>query len=249
MPSFSPLRILLVAVASLAVVLSGWYGFSAVFRDLDLQASRSPQSPAKARVSEASSTDRGEEEGPSLTEVADLRSEVALLRSDLAKVQRQLRQLTQSASQAPLSAKPSGAEEPADAVGLSEQELREQEAELIEAENQRSLARMAAGEAALRQESTDGVWSLQAMDALRQALGSEEFSGTQVQNMECRATLCRLEVVHADREQQMRFEQHFSFNVGSLLSRMMMHSEEQTDGTISVTIYLAREGHQLPYSE
>jgi hypothetical protein len=133
--------------------------------------------------------------------VADLRSQVALLRSDLDEVQRQLRQLVQSASQTPLSAKPSGAEEPADAVVLSEQELREQDADVIEAENQRSLARMAAWEAALQQESADGVWSLQAMDALGQALGSAEFSSTKVQDMECRATLCRLEVVYADQEQ------------------------------------------------
>ena len=201
MPSFSPSRLLLVAVASLTVVLSGWYGISAVFRDLDLQAPRDPQSPAEAQFSEASSTDRGEEEGPGLTEVADLRSQVALLRSDLDEVQRQLRQLVQSASQTPLSAKPSGAEEPADAVVLSEQELREQDADVIEAENQRSLARMAAWEAALQQESADGVWSLQAMDALGQALGSAEFSSTKVQDMECRATLCRLEVVYADQEQ------------------------------------------------
>jgi hypothetical protein len=84
------------------------------------------------------------------------------------------------------------------------------------------------------------------MDTLRQALASEGFSGTKVQAMECRAALCRLEVVHADREQQMRFEQHFSFNVAQLLPRMIMHSEDQTDGTISATIYLAREGHELP---
>lgn len=249
MPSFSPSRLLLVTVASLAVVPSGWYGFSAVFRDLDLQAPRNPQLPAEAQVSEVSSTDRGEEEVPGLTEVADLRSQVALLRSDLAKVQRQLRHLVQSASQAQLSVKPSGAEEPADAVVLSEQELREQEADMIEAENQRSLAHMAAGEAALQQESADDVWSSQAMDALGQALGSEEFSSTKVQDMECRTTLCWLEVEHRDKEQQMAFEQQFSFKVGQLLPRMMMHSEEQTDGTISVTIYLAREGHQLPHSE
>lgn len=249
MPSFSPSRLLLVAVASLTVALSEWYGFRTASRDQDLQVPRDPQSPAEAQVSEASFTDRGEEEEPDLTEVADLRSQIALLRSDLAKVQRHLRQLAQSAAHAQRSAKPSGAEEPANAVVLSEQELREQEADVIEAEKQRSLGRMAAGEAALQQESADGVWSIQAMDALGQALGSEKFSSTKVQDMECRATLCRLEVVYADQEQQMRFEQHFSFKVGQLLPRMMMHSEEQTDGTISAAIYLAREGHELPRSE
>ena len=249
MPSFSPSRLLLVAVASLTVVLSGWYGISAVFRDLDLQAPRDPQSPAEAQFSEASSTDRGEEEGPGLTEVADLRSQVALLRSDLDEVQRQLRQLVQSASQTPLSAKPSGAEEPADAVVLSEQELREQEADMIEAENQRSLARMAAGEAALQQESADGIWSIQAAEALREALANEALSGTTVQDIDCRSTLCRLQVMHDNREQQALFEHDFRFKVGQLLPRMMMHSEEQTDGTISVTIYLAREGHELLRSD
>jgi hypothetical protein len=243
MASFSPSRLLLVAVASLVVVLSGWYGFSAVFHDQNLQAPRGTQSLVGAQVSEASSTDRGEEEGP------DLRSQVALLRSDLAKVQRQLRQLAQSASQAQRSAKPSGAEEPADAVVLSEQELREQEADMIEAENQRSLARMAAGEAALQQESADGVWSIQAAEALREALANEALSGTTVQDINCRSTLCRLQVVHDNREQQALFEHDFSFKVGQLLPRMMTHSEEQTDGTISATIYLAREGNELPRSD
>ncbi|MGH8487678.1 MAG: hypothetical protein ACREXS_02070 [Gammaproteobacteria bacterium] len=190
-----------------------------------------------------------EKDGQVDPESVDLRSQIALLRSDLAKVQRQLRQLVQSAAHAQQSAKPSGTEKPADAVVLSEQELRDQDADVIEADNQRSLARMAAGETVLQQESADGVWSIQAMDALGQALGSEEFSSTKVQDMECRATLCRLEVVYADQEQQMRFEQHFSFKVGQLLPRMMMHSEEQTDGTISAVIYLAREGHDLPPPE
>lgn len=214
-------------------------------------------SPKSASAVRADNTFRSARLGPSAAnekdgqvdpEAVDLRSEVALLRSDL-EMQRQLRQLAQSASQTQLSAKPSGAEEPADAVVLSEQELREQEADAIEAENQRSLARMAAGEAALQQESADGVWSIQAAEALREVLASEALSGTTVQDIDCRSTLCRLQVVHDNREQQALFEHDFRFKVGQLLPRMMMHSEEQTDGTISATIYLAREGHELPRSD
>jgi hypothetical protein len=210
--------------------------------------SDSPPDPAAAvRLDNTGAVN--EKDGQANPEVADLRSQVALLRSDLDEVQRQLRQLVQSASQAPLSVKPSSAEEPADAIVLSEQELREQEADMIEAENQRSLARMAAGEAALQQESADGVWSIQAAEALREALASEALSGTAVQDIDCRSTLCRLQVVHDNREQQALFEHGFSFKVGQLLPRMMMHSEEQTDGTISATMYLAREGNELPRSD
>lgn len=182
--------------------------------------------------------------------IADLRSEVALLRSDLSEVRGQLRRLMQTSSSSAASTK-AAPKQPLDtaqdsSVPLSEQELQEEEANAIEEERQGSFARMQAAEAALRQETTDAVWSAQAMDTIRSAMENDGLAGTVLQDIECRATLCRMEVVHADPTMQSVFENDVRFEVARFLPRAMMHSEERFDGTISATIYFAREGHDLP---
>lgn len=183
--------------------------------------------------------------------IADLRSEVALLRSDLSEVRGQLRRLMQTSSSSAASTKaaqdqPSDTAQDWSSAPLSEQELQEEEANAIEEERQRSLARMQAAEAALRQETTDAVWSAQAVDTIRSAMENDGLAGTVLQDIECRATLCRMEVVHANPTMQSVFENDVRFEVARFLPRAMMHSEERFDGTISATIYLAREGQDLP---
>lgn len=247
----------LLGIGVVPCVMIAW-GFAEFGREssapLTTASSMSTYSTSAVGVSGADGTNQ--EDDMAEPAAADLRSEVALLRSDLAEVQQQLRRLArtvQSAkSQAVREDKPTGTDETgytAVSAALSEQELREQEAKAIDEDYERSVARMEAGEAALRSESTDVIWSTQAAEALLAAFQNEELSGTAVRDLECRATLCRVELAHRNPERQLAFEQQFRFKIGTILPRMTMHSEEQQDGTISATIYLAREGHDLPRPE
>jgi hypothetical protein len=188
-------------------------------------------------------------EGRLELEFADLRQQVALLKSEVARIQRQWRQRAYAAAQVRRSATPTGTAAPADAVVGSAQESHEHDAKTMAREHQQSLARMAAGEAALQRETPSDVWSVQATEALREALASEEFAATTVHEIDCRSTLCRLQVVHEDPIQQALFQNSFTFKVGPLLPKMMMHTDELGDGTISATLYLAREGHALPRAD
>jgi hypothetical protein len=181
--------------------------------------------------------------------VAELQHQVALLRAEVAKLQQHVRQHAPAAAPVRRLARPRDAAAPADAGDGSAQELPEDDATALEAERQRGRARMAAGAAALHRESPDNVWSVQATEAIDEALAREEFAGTMVQEIDCRATLCQVQVVHADPAEQALFQQTFSFQVGPLLPKMMMQTEELDDGSISATLYLAREGYALPHAD
>jgi hypothetical protein len=174
-----------------------------------------------------------------------LRQEVVRLRTDLAALQAQMR-VTQSTRGVAGAAPASVAEGTAFGGELSEEELKAQEVEAAARDHQRSLARMQAYEASLRAESIDAAWSNEAVDALKEAFTSQELSATGLQDIECRATLCRIEVVHADEEKRREFERTFVEKVAPVLPSAVMHTEEHEDGSSATTVYLARQGHQLP---
>jgi hypothetical protein len=64
--------------------------------------------------------------------------------------------------------------------------------------------------------------------------------------VECRATLCRVEVTHKDRQARVVFEQQFILAVAELLPQVMMQTVESENGTSSTILYLVRDGYDLP---
>lgn len=66
------------------------------------------------------------------------------------------------------------------------------EMQKLEAESEkRILAQAEANEAALWKETEDPAWSGEARDLIASAVAAEELAATSVQDLECRATLCR----------------------------------------------------------
>ncbi len=80
----------------------------------------------------------------------------------------------------------------------------------------------------------------------RRAFESEELTKAAVLVVECKSTLCRVEVEHEKQADVSLFELWFPHKVGDLLSRFTMQHEEHGDGGVATVIDMAREGFSLP---
>ena len=86
---------------------------------------------------------------------------------------------------------------------------------------QRILAQAEANEATLQKETEDSTWSGEARDLIINAIADGGLAGTSIQDVECRATLCRVEVTHKDRQARAVFEQRFMPAIAQLLPQAM----------------------------
>jgi hypothetical protein len=188
--------------------------------------------------------------GESGGDIEALRREVALLRGDLAAVQRRLKQLTRRGGEAERQDVTHGS---AVSDGMPTIDPREglavyaAERQRLEAESeQRILAQAEANEAALQKETEDPTWSGEARDLIASAVAAGGLAATSVEDVECRATLCRVEVTHKDRQARAVFEQRFMPAVAQLLPQAMSRTVENENGSTSSVVYLARDGHDFP---
>ncbi|MGH9891510.1 MAG: hypothetical protein ACREA0_05905 [bacterium] len=104
-------------------------------------------------------------------------------------------------------------------------------------------------EASLEAETVDSAWSGSTADLIREVFAADELAGASLQDIDCRATLCRVEVQHRDEAKLRKFQHLFPFRVSQVLPRLMMHRIENADGSITTYLYLARQGHRLPTAE
>lgn len=95
-------------------------------------------------------------------------------------------------------------------------------------------------------ENIDYQWSAQTSDLIAQNLENSEQIKTDLESLECRATLCRVEVNHHDASIAEEFELQFPLQVGEALPQINYLYEPQDDGSVSVVMYLARDGYDLP---
>jgi hypothetical protein len=185
-------------------------------------------------------------------DVFALRQEVMNLRTELAAFKHQVRSKLDALSALPSAQHEAPPQNNKDAAEMvfsaepSEKELRAQEEADAERDRMQSLARMQTYESTLQAESFDHIWSREATDTLREVFADEALSATVVYGIECRATLCRVNVTHANPEERRQFEQTFVGKVTGILPSAVLHTEEREDGSSVSTIYLARDGHRFP---
>lgn len=86
----------------------------------------------------------------------------------------------------------------------------------------------------------------QAFETLNQTTGGAEFAGSEMTSVDCRETLCRLEITHADMDSVRRFIEDFPRSVGPGLPRMTLEPSQNPDGSIDTVVYLAKEGSRFP---
>jgi hypothetical protein len=114
------------------------------------------------------------------------------------------------------------------------------------------LAVKTAVEAGFASETRDQAWSATARLRLSEAVTRLLPEGSGVRDIDCRSTLCRIELSHSDPNAERGFmekaihDPEGGFGNGpGYVSR----SEPAADGTFVEVIYLAREGATLPSAE
>lgn len=176
-----------------------------------------------------------------------LRREVDRLRGDFAAIKRHPNRLTRYVDEAErpdtaqVSAVLAGTLNIPFSEGLAA-EMQELEAEF----DQRIQAQVETNEAALQKEITDTAWSVEVLASVTDTVSSEELAATSIQDVECRATLCRVEVTHKDLEARSAFERQFFAAIAQVLPQAMLQTVENGDGSINTVMYLLRDCHDFP---
>lgn len=98
-------------------------------------------------------------------------------------------------------------------------------------------------------EPTDGAWASKARGDVSNHLAALLPATSSLRQVECRSTICRVEVVHPSVEVSRNFvEQSFGLSSNSRVWNGAFMIEPETpnsDGTLASVIYLGREGTQL----
>ena len=84
---------------------------------------------------------------------------------------------------------------------------------------------------------------------MARAFTGDELAGAALQDIDCRSTLCRVEVQHRDEAKLQEFQRLFSLKVSQALPRLMMHRIDNADGSITSYLCLARQGYRLPAAD
>lgn len=174
-----------------------------------------------------------------------LRREVSLLRDELKSVKSQVQQLAVAASGLSAKIQEETIEESVSQAVEAFPEPATEEA-LLRQDEQMLEQRMTFIESSFFSEPVDGAWSVEAIDTIDEATASEELAETAVFAVDCRATLCRMEVQHDDPQALAEFEQWLPRKVVDMLPRITMDRIDGIDGSVTTVVYLARDGYRLP---
>jgi hypothetical protein len=98
----------------------------------------------------------------------------------------------------------------------------------------------------MQAEQMDTQWAVDMTDLLTQTLASPELTATAAQDLECRATVCRLAVEHTTQEDLSHFSVLFPLQLAKELPQAIYFHQQDTDGRLHMVIYLGRRGHPLP---
>ena len=89
-------------------------------------------------------------------------------------------------------------------------------------------------------EIEDTTWSLSTTDAINQVMMGNELTDSKVVNIDCRSERCKMKVNHDDQKALADFSLGFLMKIGAELPNITIRNTKNTDGTITSTVYLAR---------
>lgn len=185
----------------------------------------------KPPVPAANSMSAGNEAAVLRRELAALREEVVLLRG---------RVMAQTVTR-------SEPEQPEDAGSDSTEVFSAKALEqAVQAAERRHADRLEAVESALLGESVDPDWSLQASRGIEQVFARGMFRQARLLGVECRASLCRVDVLHAGQADLPQFTASFPAEVAAYANRMTMRQTVNEDGSVTTVLYLGRDGYPFP---
>jgi hypothetical protein len=209
--------------ASVAVVAVGYATYSAWGDDTHVEApaagDRTKSMPLPSPVES--------------TNLSDLRSEAPTPRAEFAAVRLSAGSKTESSIRiqdtqpAPLAADP--------AAIIAQRETARAEDE------QRFNDYLGATAADFDREGRDPRWSSETGAALQAAFGSEDLKGVQYQNIDCRKTMCRVEIVDDGSGAAAEALHKVGTAIGSTLPNMLVDRVDHGNGRATMVLYLSSQ--------
>ena len=113
-------------------------------------------------------------------------------------------------------------------------------------EHERIVDRNDVIDAVFQSESSDPSWSSEAELSIGSVARSLNSPGVDLLSLDCRTSLCRLEVLYREQTGQIEFEAALPQELHELASGMTIESSTTDDGQLLSVIYLVRAGFDLP---
>ena len=101
-------------------------------------------------------------------------------------------------------------------------------------------------ENAFANEALDAAATNTFTQSMKDSMVSDELAGTQIVNAECRASLCRVAVLHKSDGDMEAFLGNIHAVEGFSDAEAYWQRESHADGSSSMTLFVARQGHRLP---
>lgn len=188
-----------------------------------IETPRTPTAPAQSRGSPAGSPASG------LLQQRDRAAEVDGLKLEVAELRREVMRLrAEITAAAPW---PDGDGNPPD---VPDPKQAERDAAAAHAER---MQRMHEDQ---RRQRVDRRWAQAVGSHLRDVMAGEAMMGSSLAAVDCRSTLCRIEIVHNDEESFDAFQSQFPIMVADELPAMTMDHRAQGDGSMVTVLYASR---------
>jgi len=179
-------------------------------------------------------------------EVRDLREMVGQLKSRVASLEKRL-QLRQM-NKLPVVSSNNPVNEGVEQTGVaSDNEL--EESSLSEREQEHWEEYLSLVETHLQNENIDSQWSEKAKTEIENTFASDELASAAVTEIECRSTLCRIEVAHDEPQSLSEFDVLLPQKLAHILPQTTMDRVELEDGSTQTIVYLSRDGFDFPKLE
>ena len=122
----------------------------------------------------------------------------------------------------------------------------EQEEKVLQQQASQHLQHAQALDDSFMAETVDNSWSYQTVDTINQALQAKQLDGTSVIGVQCKSSICRVEVEHQDFGKADEFVMWFPHFVSGTLPEVMIDKQDDEGGFYTTVIFLARKGTDFP---
>lgn len=119
------------------------------------------------------------------------------------------------------------------------------DAKMVENEKKEYQEKMESLEYRFYSEPEDSKWSSGALLAVQKAFSQNEAMRNAARKIECRSSMCRLEIADEQSESVLGAIDSFSQNLTPDLRRLVAHRIDEGEGKATVVLYVSRENNLL----
>ncbi len=127
--------------------------------------------------------------------------------------------------------------------GLDEENLNQEE--LIQRQERRHEELLQEVDSRFTDEDVDASWSTQQEVLISDAFSTEEWQQSTLVGARCKSTICRLDLLHNSDSGEASFLTSLGATEAFANTTGTYRRQENSDGSTSMTLYVARQGHSL----